>query len=125
MQTIVFASQKGGSGKTTLAAHMAVQACAAGIGNVAMIDTDPQGSLHGWWKMRQDAMPALIQSDAENLAENLEHLRSQGQDLVMIDTQPAVTEAISKVVKHADLVVIPCRPSPHDLRAVGATVDIV
>ncbi len=42
MQTIVFASQKGGSGKTTLAAHMAVQ---AGFGNVAMIDTDPQGLL--------------------------------------------------------------------------------
>ena len=41
MQTIVFASQKGGSGKNTLADHMAVQAGLAGFGNVAMIDTDP------------------------------------------------------------------------------------
>ena len=125
MQTIVFASQKGGSGKTTLAAYMAVQAVAAGIGSVAMIDTDPQGSLHGWWKMREDVAPALIRSNAEDLAENLERLRAQGHRLAIIDTQPAVTEAISEVVKQADLVVIPCRPSPHDLRAVGATVDIV
>jgi hypothetical protein len=67
----------------------------------------------------------LIRSNANDIAENLEHLRGQGYRLVVVDTQPAVTEAISDVVKHADLVVIPCRPSPHDLRAVGATVDIV
>ena len=125
MQTIVFASQKGGSGKTTLAAHMAVQASTAGLGSVAMIDTDPQGSLHGWGEMRADATPALIRSNAEDLPQDLERLRSQGHRLAVIDTQPAVTEAICDVVKHADLVVIPCRPSPHDLRAVGATVDIV
>ena len=125
MQTIVFASQKGGSGKTTLAAHMAVQASEAGIGPVAMIDTDPQGSLHGWWQMREAAMPTLIRSNANDIAEDLEHLRSQGHRLVIVDTQPAVTEAISEIVQYADLVVIPCRPSPHDLRAVGATVDIV
>ena len=125
MQTIVFASQKGGSGKTAVAAHMAVQAVQAGFGPVAMIDTDPQGSLHGWWKLREDATPALIRSNAEELPENLEHLCGQGYALALIDTQPAVTDAISDVVKHADLVVIPCRPSPHDLRAVGATVDIV
>ena len=121
MQTIVFASQKGGSGKTAVAAHMAVQAVQAGFGPVAMIDTDPQGSLHGWWKLREDATPALIRSNAEELPENLEHLRGQGYALALIDTQPAVTDAISDVVKHADLVVIPCRPSPHDLRAGGAT----
>ncbi|MBT3330576.1 MAG: ParA family protein [Rhodospirillaceae bacterium] len=125
MQTIVFASQKGGSGKTTLAAHMAVQAGLAGFGSVAMVDTDPQGSLHSWWKMREEAMPALIRSNADDLPEDLERLRNQGHRLAIIDTQPAVTEAISEVVRHADLVVIPCRPSPHDLRAVGATVDIV
>jgi chromosome partitioning protein len=125
MQTIVFASQKGGSGKTTLAAHLAVQAAAAGVVNVAMIDTDPPGSLHGWWQMRENSSPALIRSNAGDLAEDLERLRAQGHGLVIIDTQPAVTEAIAEVVQHADLVVIPCRPSPHDLRAVGATVDIV
>lgn len=125
MQTIVFASQKGGSGKTTVAAHLAVQAGMAGFGAVAMVDTDPQGSLHGWWKMREEAMPALIRSNAEDLPEDLERLRGQGHRLAIIDTPPAVSDAISEVVRHADMVVIPCRPSPHDLRAVGATVDIV
>jgi chromosome partitioning protein len=90
-----------------------------------MVDTDPQGNLHGWWRLREDSEPALIRSDAGSLAEDLEQLRAQGHRLAVIDTQPAVTEAISEVVKFADLVVIPCRPSPHDLRAVGATVDIV
>ena len=66
---------------------MAVQACAAGFDSVAMIDTDPQGSLHDWWNMRQDATPALIRSSAGNLAEDLEKLRAQGHRLAMIDTQ--------------------------------------
>jgi chromosome partitioning protein len=43
---------------------------------------------------------------------------------VLIDTPPAITASISQVVAHADLVLVPTRPSPHDLRAVGATVDI-
>ena len=45
MHTIVIASQKGGSGKTTLSGHLAVEACRAGVGPVSLIDTDPQGSL--------------------------------------------------------------------------------
>jgi len=45
-------------------------------------------------------------------------------NLVIVDTPPAITIAISNVIAHADLVLIPTRPSPHDLRAVGATVDI-
>lgn len=51
--------------------------------------------------------------------------REQGFRLVVIDTPPAVTRAISEVVAHADLVIVPTRPSPHDLRAVGPTVDII
>jgi chromosome partitioning protein len=125
MLTIVFASQKGGSGKTTLAAHLAVQAGLAGAGAVALVDTDPQGSLADWWKLRHETMPSLIRSEAAELADDLSRLRDQGHDLVMVYTQPAVTDAISEVVRRADLVVVPCRPSPHDLRAVGATVDIV
>ena len=43
----------------------------------------------------------------------------------MVDTPPAITDAIGAVVQSADLVLIPTRPSPHDLRAVGSTVDLV
>lgn len=125
MRVIVFASQKGGSGKTTLAGHVAVQAELSGAGPVALIDTDPQGSLAKWWNARESATPAFVQSVFSKLYSDLQEIRSNGFRLVIIDTPPAVTRAIAEVVSLADLVVLPTRPSPHDLRAVGATVDII
>lgn len=124
MRVIVLASQKGGSGKTTLAGHLAVQAELSGAGPVALIDTDPQGSLAKWWNARAADTPAFVAASFENLQSDLDALRQQGFKLVFIDTPPAVTKAISHVVGFADLVVMPTRPSPHDLRAVGATVEI-
>ena len=124
MRVVVFASQKGGSGKTTLAGHIAVQAELAGAGPVALIDTDPQGSLAKWWNTREAAFPAFIHSVFTNLVHDLDEARAQGFKLVVIDTPPAVTKAISEVISFADLVVLPTRPSPHDLRAVGPTIDI-
>lgn len=125
MRVLVVASQKGGSGKTTLAGHIAVQAERAGGGPVALIDTDPQGSLAKWWNVRQATAPSFLQSVFTNLFQDLDTARAQGFRLVVIDTPPAVTKAIAEVVSHADLVVVPTRPSPHDLRAVGPTVDII
>lgn len=124
MYTVVMASQKGGSGKTTLSGHLAVEADRAGAGPVALIDTDPQGSLSQWWNARAAQSPHFAQVGLLELDEALEGLRKAGIKLVIIDTPPAITESITRVVAHADLVVVPTRPSPHDLRAVGATVDI-
>jgi chromosome partitioning protein len=124
MHVLVMASQKGGSGKTTLSGHLAVEAERAGIGPVALIDTDPQGSLSQWWNAREAALPAFAKVGLPSLGEALEQLRRSGVRLAVIDTPPAITASISQVVAHADLVVVPTRPSPHDLRAVGATVDI-
>ncbi|MDD3433255.1 MAG: ParA family protein, partial [Tepidiphilus sp.] len=59
-----------------------------------------------------------------DLAAKLEGLAAAGFKLAIIDTPPAITAAIRQVVKLADLVLIPTRPSPHDLRAVGSTVEI-
>jgi chromosome partitioning protein len=125
MRVIVFASQKGGSGKTTLAGHIGVQAELAGAGPVALIDTDPQGSLAKWWNCREAPQPAFIHSVFQNLVHDLDEARAAGFKLVVVDTPPAVTKAISEVVSFAALVVLPTRPSPHDLRAVGPTIDIV
>ncbi len=124
MHVLVLASQKGGSGKTTLSGHLAVEADAAGIGPVALIDTDPQGSLSHWWNARESSSPHFAKVGLLELGEALEQLRRSGIKLAVIDTPPAITASISQVVAHADLVVVPTRPSPHDLRAVGATVDI-
>lgn len=124
MRILALASQKGGSGKTTLSGHLAVQAQRAGAGPVVLIDIDPQGSLADWWNERQDDMPAYAQTTVARLAADLEMLRQQGFRLAVIDTPPAITIAIQSVIQVAELVVIPTRPSPHDLRAVGATVDL-
>ena len=124
MRVLALSSQKGGSGKTTLSGHLAVQAQRAGYGPVCLIDIDPQGSLADWWNEREDEMPAFAQTTVARLGADLEVLRQQGFRLAVIDTPPAITMAIQSVIQVAELIVIPTRPSPHDLRAVGATVDL-
>ena len=124
MRVVAMASQKGGSGKTTLSGHLAVQAQRSGHGPVVLIDIDPQGSLADWWNERTAEYPAFAQTTVARLAADLEALRQQGFKMAFIDTPPAITMAIQSVIQVAELVVVPTRPSPHDLRAVGATVDL-
>ena len=124
MRVLALASQKGGSGKTTLSGHLAVQAQRAGAGPVVLIDIDPQGSLADWWNEREAELPAFAQTTVARLAADLAILRQQGFKLAVIDTPPAITMAIQSVISVAELIVVPTRPSPHDLRAVGATVDL-
>lgn len=124
MRVLALASQKGGSGKTTLSGHLAVQAQLAGAGPVVLIDIDPQGSLAEWWNEREAEMPAFAQTTVARLVSDLEMLRQKGFKLAVIDTPPAITMAIQSVIAVAELIVIPTRPSPHDLRAAGATVDL-
>ena len=124
VRILALASQKGGSGKTTLSGHLAVQAQRAGHGPVVLIDIDPQGSLADWWNEREAEFPAFAQTTVARLAADLEILRQQGFKLAVIDTPPAITMAIQSVISVAELIVVPTRPSPHDLRAVGATVDL-
>lgn len=125
MRTLVLASQKGGVGKTTLAGHLGVAAELAGAGPVALIDTDPQGSLSSWWNERQAEAPLFASVAIGNLSAHLAELEKAGVRLAIIDTPPAVTDTIKQVLAVADLVLIPTRPSPHDLRAVGSTVELI
>ena len=67
MRIIAFASQKGGVGKTTLAGHLAVEAERQGVGPVALLDTDPQGSLAAWWNVRAAEVPVFVQGDLAKL----------------------------------------------------------
>jgi chromosome partitioning protein len=124
MHILVLASQKGGTGKTTLSGHLAVEAQNVGAGPVALIDTDPQGSLSHWWNARAASQPLFVKAGPLKLGEAIEQLTHSGIRLAVIDTPPAITDSIAHVIGHADLVILPTRPSPHDLRAVGPTVDI-
>jgi chromosome partitioning protein len=125
MRILVVASQKGGVGKTTIAGHLGVMAEIKNAGPVALIDTDPQGSLSSWWNERVSETPMFASININNLKKHLSKLALAGVKLAIIDTPPAVTDTIREVLSVADLVLIPTRPSPHDLRAVGSTVDLV
>jgi chromosome partitioning protein len=125
MWVVTVASRKGGSGKTTLAGHLAVQAERSGGGPVAIVDLDPQGSLSEWWNQRSSELPRFLQTDLVRIIDDVEELRQSGFKLIIIDTPPALGPTIERVVAISDLVLVPVRPSPHDLRSVGATVELV
>ena len=101
-----------------------------GQGPVVLIDTDPQGSLSEWWDARKDEYQpnegtlALAATKLNDLPARLAELRRNGAAVVIIDTPPAITSSIMEAITIADLVVIPARPSPHDLRAIGATMKL-
>lgn len=116
---------RGGAGKSTLAAHIGVAAEADGCGPVALIDTDPQATVADWWNVRKEERPSFVNTDLGRLPSTIEALAQSGCRLAVIDTPPSVTEHIRSVVGLATYVLIPVKPSPNDLRAVGKTVDIV
>jgi chromosome partitioning protein len=124
MDILTVASQKGGTGKTTLSAHLAVEAERVGAGPVAVVDTDPQGSLADWWNQRAADTPIFAAVEVIRLADHTAALHREGVNLVVIDTPPALLQTIRSAILVADLVLIPARPSPHDLRAVGVVVEM-
>ena len=123
MRVIGIASRKGGSGKTTLSAHLAVAAEAADVGPVAVMDADPQGGLAGWWNARKAETPRWI-DPAHGLQAAVKAAEAAGYGVLLIDTPPSRSETITEVMALVDLVVIPVRPSPNDLRAVGGTIEL-
>ena len=125
MEIVVTTSQKGGSGKTTVTAHLAVAAERVGHGPSVVIDTDPQQTLATWWKVREAEAPKLAPISLRELPDKLAVLAQMGFTYCFIDTPPALTEQNRQVLGLADLILIPTRPSPNDLWSLGATLDLV
>jgi len=126
MKTIVITSQKGGSGKTMLAAHLAVEAERTGDGPVWLIDTDRQGTLSRWHERRTADTPQLGQVPFAQIKTGLAALdKNHNAAFCLIDTAPTISDQTASLVTYADLVVIPVRPSPSDLWAVAETVELV
>lgn len=125
--TFTVAQQKGGAGKTTLAAHLAVAWATAGR-KVAIVDIDPQGSLSRWYDTRCDALGERA---------GLSHVRITGwrteatvgklahdHDIVVIDSPPHAETEARLAVRVARLVIVPVQPSPMDLWATRPTLDL-
>ena len=120
MDVVVVANQKGGAGKTTLCRNLAV---AAGP-DVALIDRDPQGSLTSWWNRRAAETPVLAQVRG-TLAATLEALQDAGIRTVFVDTPPAANAEMVAILQLASFILIPVRPTPDDLDAVGPTLRLI
>lgn len=97
MKTIAIAVQKGGSGKTTIAVHLAVAAQQAGL-RVALADTDPQGSAKGWAETRKHSTLEVVAITSANVGAAVQAAAEEGYDLLIVDTpmrQPASRPRLS------------------------------
>jgi chromosome partitioning protein len=124
MQTILITSQKGGSGKTMLAAHLAVEAERTGA-PAWIIDTDRQATLTRWHERRQADTPHRGDVRLDKIEAGLRTLVGQGAAYCFIDTAPTISTQTAALIDLADFIVIPVRPSPSDLWAVTETVQLV
>jgi chromosome partitioning protein len=124
MKTIGMLSRKGGSGKTTLAVHLAVLAQQANC-RTLLIDLDPQHSAADWWRAREADTPQLVETDPGSLRDVLEAARTDGVELVMVDTRPSAERDAVLVAGLSDLILVPTRPAILDLRAILGTVDVI
>ncbi|MEZ5690796.1 MAG: ParA family partition ATPase [Rickettsiales bacterium] len=127
-KVITVAQQKGGAGKTTLAAHIAVALSQKG-NRVAVIDIDPQGSLSYWHKIREERFgegyTGLTFSSVSGwrVGGEVNRLR-RSYNYIVIDSPPHTETEARTAIRNADLIITPVQPSPTDLWATKATIEL-
>ena len=120
-KVITFSNQKGGSGKSTLSANLAVLWSNSGY-KVAVIDADPQKSLTYWLSERKkyygddDIGINFYNFDIRNLAEEVKKIKRK-YNFIIIDSPPAITFETLQIIKASNGVFVPVQPSPLDLMA--------
>ncbi len=126
-KVLTVAQQKGGSGKTTLAANIALEYAARGL-SVALLDTDPQGSLGRWYMARRERLGdaagvAFGTSSAWGISYECEKLRKL-HDVVIVDTPPKIDADLRPALRESDLVLVPVASSQVDLWATEGVLEL-
>ncbi len=124
MKVLTVANRKGGAGKSTCAAHLAVEALKNNLKTI-IIDLDPQKTLEGWWNRRSGDDLPLIDPIISELEISLGKLAEKGFDLCIIDTPGDASQNARLGISVADLVLIPSKPTAPDLSAIGRTINMV
>lgn len=122
MQTIAVLNQKGGSGKTTIATHLATALMRVGH-DILLVDSDPQGSARDWAAVREDQPVPVVGIDRPTIGRDLKNLARK--DYVIIDGAPQAADLAASAIKAADFILIPVQPSPYDIWATAELVDLV
>lgn len=122
MNVVVFASRKGGAGKSTLAAHLAAQVHKSSK-PCLLIDADPQGSLTLWHQLRGTNEPPL-KTATRSVSEIVAQAKRDGYEWVFIDTPPNLSSVVDDAIRNATMVIIPARPGVFDVNAVQDTIQI-
>jgi len=128
MKVITIAQQKGGAGKTTVTAHLAVAFAQRGK-RVAIIDIDPQASLSTWHRIRAEKFGedytglTEVATTGWRLAGEIANLKND-HDIILIDSPPHIEADARGAIRSADLIILPVQPSPTDLWATKATLEI-
>lgn len=123
MKTIALLSQKGGAGKTTLSLNLAVALQRAGL-TVGVIDIDPQQTSATWGDIRGEA-PDVHGAQYKQLPKIMQAARDAEADILIIDTPPGKDAVHLEVARISDLILVPCRPSVPDVKAIMDTLKIV
>lgn len=122
MQVIAVLNQKGGSGKTTIATHLA-RALQIGGADVLLVDSDPQGSARDWAAVREDQPVPVVGIDRPTIERDLKSIARK--DFVVIDGAPQAADLAVSAIKAANFILIPVQPSPYDIWATADLVELV
>lgn len=123
MKTLSILSQKGGTGKTTIAVNLSVAGQMAGE-KTALVDLDDQASAMIWWDLREDKnAPVAISAHAIRLPQILHELKRDGITLAILDTKGKQDPSIINIAEASDMALIPCRESVLDISAIQSTIS--
>ena len=122
MQVIAVLNQKGGSGKTTIATHLARSLQIDGH-DVLLVDSDPQGSARDWAAVREDQPVTVVGIDRPTIERDLKGVAQK--DFVVVDGAPQAADLAVSAIKAATFILIPVQPSPYDIWATADLVDLV